>query len=33
MVKGGIEGGKYRLLSNEEIKMIHKTSLKKLVQK
>jgi trimethylamine--corrinoid protein Co-methyltransferase len=32
MVKGGIEGGKYRLLSNEEIKMIHKTSLKILQQ-
>ena len=32
MVKGGIEGGKYRLLSNEEIKMIHESSLKILQQ-
>ncbi len=32
MITGGIEGGKYRLLSKEEIEMIHKTSLKILQQ-
>ncbi|MBU4561886.1 trimethylamine methyltransferase family protein, partial [bacterium] len=32
MIKGGIEGGKYCLLSNEEIKMIHESSLKILQQ-
>ena len=32
MIKGGIEGGKYRLLSKEEIKMIHESSLKILQQ-
>ncbi|MDD5014579.1 MAG: trimethylamine methyltransferase family protein, partial [Atribacterota bacterium] len=32
MIKGGIEGGKYRLLSKEEITMIHESSLKILQQ-
>jgi len=32
MTKGGIEGGKYCLLSKEEIKMIHETSIKILQQ-
>jgi trimethylamine--corrinoid protein Co-methyltransferase len=32
MIKGGIEGGKYRLLSKEEIKIIHESSLKILQQ-
>jgi len=32
MIKGGIEGGKYCLLSKEEIKMIHESSLKILQQ-